>query len=118
MYSNSRYRSTILTDPPTPLVSIGHTVQSLSANDVLVRIDWSPPTDNGGNNIQHYHVSVLSSSVVSTTVVSGTSITITANYSVPYTVEVVASNCAGNSTPSEITFQIGNLQNELCCSCV
>ncbi len=44
---------------------------------------------------------------LSATVLTSTSATVTAQYNVDYTVSVVATNCAGNSTTAEYNFTIG-----------
>ncbi len=46
---------------------------------------------------------------LSATVLTSTSVTVTAQYNVDYTVSVVATNCAGNSTTAEYNFSTGEL---------
>ena len=46
-------------------------------------------------------------------VLTSTSATVTAQYNVDYTVSVVATNCAGNSTTAEYNFRIGESTSSL-----
>ena len=48
--------------------------------------------------------------LLSATVVTSTSVTVSAaDYNEDYTVSVVATNCAGNSTAEEYSFRVGEL---------
>ena len=60
-----------------------------------------PPTETGGR------VTVSPPAQLSATVLTSTSVTVTAQYNVDYTVSVVATNCAGSSTTVEYNFRIG-----------
>ncbi len=78
-----------------------NSILSTSANKVNVSVRWDPP--NGRNDIT-YTVTISPPAQLSATV---TSVTVTAQYNVDYTVSVVATNCAGNSTAAEYNFRIG-----------
>ena len=70
-------------------------------------VQWDPPTDNGGRDDLTYTVTISPPAQLSATVVTSTSVTVSANYSVNYTVSVVATNCAGNSGAGENSFRVG-----------
>ena len=71
-------------------------------------VQWEPPTDNGGRDDLNYTVTISPSAQFSAVVVTSTSVTVSAvDYNVKYTVIVVVTNCAGNSTPGMHTFTIG-----------
>ncbi len=56
-----------------------------------------------------YTVTVSPLAQLSATVLTSTSVTVTAQYNVDYTVSVVATNCAGSSTTAEYDFRISEL---------
>ena len=56
--------------------------------------------NNGGADIHNYTVSVSPYTQLSATVVTSTNVTVTAEYNVNYTLSIVATNCAGNSSPA------------------
>ena len=70
-------------------------------------IGWDPPTETGGRDDLTYTVTISPPAQLSATVLTSTSVTVTAQYNVDYTVSVVATNCAGNSTAAEYNFRIG-----------
>ena len=77
--------------------------QVLFANSLSVTIGWDPPTDNGGRDNLTYTVTISPPAQLSATVVTSTSVTVSAaDYNEDYTVSVVATNCAGNSTALEL----------------
>ena len=79
-----------------------------STNSVNVTLQWDPPTDNGGKDDLTYTVTISPPAQLSATVV--TSVTVSAaDYNEDYTVSVVATNCAGNSTAKEYSFRVGEL---------
>ena len=78
-----------------------------SANEVSVSVQWNPPTETGGRDDLTYTVTISPPAQLSATVLPSTSVTVTALYNVDYTVSVVATNCAGNSTTAEYNFRIG-----------
>ncbi len=94
-------------DPPGPPSTIRHSISSSSANEVSVTIGWNPPTETGGRDDLNYTVTVASPAQLSATVLTSTSVTVTAQYNVDYTVSVVATNCAGNSTTADYNFRVG-----------
>ena len=96
-----------LIDPPGPPSIIRHSTLNTSANEVSVSVQWNPPTENGGRDDLTYTVTISPLAQLSTTVLTSTSVTVTAQYNVDYTVSVVATNCAGNSTTAEYSFRIG-----------
>ncbi len=70
-------------------------------------IGWDAPTETVGRDNLTYTVTILPSAPLSATVLTSTSVTVTAQYNVDYTVSVVATNCAGNSTTADYNFKIG-----------
>ena len=71
-------------------------------------VQWDPPTDNGGRDDLTYTVTISPLAQLSTTVVTSTSVTVSAaDYNEDYIVSVVATNCAGNSTAEEYSFRVG-----------
>ncbi|XP_064402793.1 complement receptor type 1-like isoform X2 [Halichondria panicea] len=96
-----------LVDSPGPPSTIRHSTLSSSANEVSVPVQWDPPTETGGRDDLTYTVTISPPAQLSATVLTSTSVTVTAQYNVDYTVSVVATNCAGNSTTAEYSFRIG-----------
>ena len=81
-----------------------------------VTLQWDPPTGNGGRDDLTYTVTISPLAQLSATVVTSTSVTVSAvDYNEDYTVSVVATNCAGNSTAEEYSFRVGEL---ITCCCV
>ncbi len=76
-------------------------------------VKWDPPTDNGGRDDLTYTVTVSPSTQLSATVLTSTSVTVTAEYNVDYTVSTVTTNCAGNSTTGQYSFTTGELNQLL-----
>ncbi len=76
-------------------------------------VDWNPPTETGGRDDLTYTVTVSPLAQLSATVLTPTSVTVTAQYNVDYTVSVVATNCAGNSTTADYNFTIGESTSSL-----
>ena len=75
-----------------------------------VIVGWDPPTNNGGRNDLNYTVTISPPAQLSAIVVTSTSVTVSAaDYNEDYTVSVVATNCAGNSTAEEYSFRVGEL---------
>ncbi len=91
-------------DPPGPPSTIRHSTLGSSADEVSVSVGWDPPTETGGRDDLTYTVTVSPPAQLSATV---TSVTVTAQYNVDYTVSVVATNCAGNSTTADYNLRIG-----------
>ena len=78
-------------------------------------VQWDPPTDNGGRDDLTYTVTISPLAQLSATVVTSTSVTVSAvDYNEDYTVSVVATNCAGNSTAEEYSFRVGELAVIVC----
>ncbi len=73
-------------------------------------IGWDPPTETGSRDDVTYTVTVSPPAQLSATLLTSTSVTVTAQYNVDYTVSVVATNCAGNSTTVDYNFRIGKLK--------
>ena len=96
-------------DFPAPPSTIRHSTLSSSANEVSVPVQWKPPTDTGGRDDLTYTVTVSPPAQLSATVLTSTSVTVTAQYNVDYTVSFMAINCAGNSTTVEYNFRIGTI---------
>ncbi len=65
---------------------------------VFLHVQWNPPTETGGRDDLTYTVTVSPPAQLSATVLTSTSVTVTAQYNVDYTVSLMAINCAGNST--------------------
>ena len=96
-------------------VDFHHSVVSSSAEGASVSVQWDPPTDNGGRDDLTYTVTLSPLAQLSATVVTSTSVTVSAaDYSEDYTVSVVATNCAGNSTAEEYSFRVGELVVVVC----
>ena len=108
-----RYLTISYIDPPGPPSTIRHSILSSSANEVSVSVQWDPPTETGGRDDLTYTVTISPPAQLSATVLTSTSVTVTAQYNVDYTVSVVATNCAGNSTTVEYNFRIGELITSL-----
>ncbi len=87
-----------------------NSIFSSSANKVNVSVRWDPP--NGRNDIT-YTVTISPPAQLSATVLTSTSVTVTAQYNVDYTISIVATNCAGSSTTAEYNFRIGKLTTSL-----
>ncbi len=64
-------------------------------------IGWDLPAETGGRDDLNYTVTVSPPAQLSATVFTSTSVTVTAQYNVNYTVSVVAINFAGNSTTAD-----------------
>ncbi len=79
-------------------------------------IDWDLPAETSGKDDLTYTVTISSLTQLSATVLTSTSVTVTAQCNVDYTVSVVATNCAGNSTTAEYSFRIGESTDS--CTCV
>ncbi|XP_064402947.1 sushi, von Willebrand factor type A, EGF and pentraxin domain-containing protein 1-like isoform X2 [Halichondria panicea] len=97
-----------LVDLPGPPSTIRHSTLSSSADEVRVSVQWNPPTETGGRDNLTYTVTISPPAQLSATVLTSTSVTVTAQYNVDYAVSVVATNCAENSTTAEYNFTIGN----------
>ncbi|XP_064404734.1 uncharacterized protein LOC135349710 [Halichondria panicea] len=95
-----REELTILTATTTPPNGFSDSILSSSADKVSVTVGWNPPTETGDRT---YTVIISPPAQLSATV----SVTVTAQYNLDYTVSVVATNCAGNSTTAEYNFLIG-----------
>ncbi|XP_064395903.1 uncharacterized protein LOC135342941 [Halichondria panicea] len=95
-----------LVDFPAPPSTVRHFTLSSSANKVSVPVQWDPPTETGGRDDLTYIVTVSPPAQLSTTVLTSTSVTMTSQYNVDYTVSFMAINCAGNSTTVEYNFRI------------
>ncbi|XP_064402288.1 uncharacterized protein LOC135348062 isoform X2 [Halichondria panicea] len=96
-----------LVDPPGLPSILRHSVSSSSANEVSVSVQWDSPTETGSRDNPTYTVTISPPAQLSATVLTSTSVTGTAQYNVDYTVSVVATNCAGNSTTAGCRFRIG-----------
>ena len=85
-----------------------------SAQEASVSLHWNPV--DGADN---YTVTISPPAQLSATVVTPTSFTVSAaDYNEDYTVSVVATNCAGNSTAEEFSFRVGELVVAVCvCVC-
>ena len=70
-------------------------------------IGWDLPAETGGRDDLTYSVTISPPAQHSATVLTSTSVTVTAQYNVNYTVGVVTTNCAGNSTIAGYNFRIG-----------
>ena len=74
-------------------------------------VQWDPPTDDGGRDDLNYTVTISPQAQLSATVVTSTSVNVSAaDYNKDYTVSVVATNCAGNSTAEEYSFRVGEFK--------
>ncbi len=78
-------------------------------NSVAVTIGWDSPTETGGRDDLTYTVTVSPPAQLSATLLTSTSVTVTAQYNVDYTVSVQTTNCAGDSEPRMYRFRVGKL---------
>ena len=92
---------------------MSHSTGSSSVDAVSVTVQWDPPTDNGGRDDLTYTVTISPLTQLSATVLTSTSLNVTAQYNVDYTVSIVTTNCAGNSTTGHYNFTIGELSQLL-----
>ena len=92
---------------------MSHSTGNSSVDVVSVTVEWDPPTDNGGRDDLTYTVTVSPPTQLSATVLTSTSVILTAQYNVDYTVSIVTTNCAGNSTTGQYSFTIGELSQLL-----
>ena len=88
-----------------------HSTENSSVDAVSVTVQWDPPTDNGGRDDLTYTVTVSPPTKLSATVLTSTSVTVTAEYNVDYTVSIVTTNCAGSSTTGQYNFTICELSH-------
>ena len=95
----------ILGPPHSPTNLMQETVvsQGTHLNNSMIRISWNL-VDTADNYIISISPSVESGSTFTT---SNTSIQLPLIYNTVYNISVVASNCAGNSTPTYITITTG-----------
>ena len=95
-------------DPPSQpvIIDVPSPSQQSSAESVIVTIEWNPPVNSSGADIHNYTVSVSPSTQLSATVLTSTTVTVTAEYNVNYTLSIVATNCAGNSDPAMYMFSV------------
>ena len=103
----------IFTDPTGPPSIISHSIGNSSVDAVSVTVQWDPPTDNGGRDDLTYTVTISPLTQLSATVLTSTSVTVTTQYNVDYTVSIVTTNCAGNSTTGQYNLTIGVLSQLL-----
>ena len=101
----------IFTDPPRPPSIISHSIGNSSVDAVSVTVQWDPPTHNGGRDDLTYTVTISPPTQLSDTILTSTSVTVTAQYNVDYTVSIVTTNCAGNSATGQYNFTIGELSH-------
>ena len=92
-------------------MNIRHSVLSSSGEGASVSVQWDPPTDNGGRDDLTYTVTISPLAQLPATVVTTTSVTVSANYNVNYTVSVVAQSCVNvTSMAGRYPFNVGELQ--------
>ena len=92
---------------------MSHSIGRSSVDAVSVTVQWDPPTDNGGRNDLTYTVIVSPPTQLSATVLTSTSLNVTAQYNVDYTISIVTTHCAGNSMNGQYSFTIGELSQLL-----
>ncbi len=102
----------LFTDTPLPPNGFSKSILSSSADVVSVVVGWNSPTETGGRDDLNYTVTISPPAQLSATILTSTSVTVTAQYK-DYTVSVVATNCAGNSTTAEYSFRIGESTSSL-----
>ncbi len=98
---------------PSPPNGFSDSILNSSANEISVSVQWDPPTETGGRDDLTYTVTVSPPTQLSATVLTSTSVTVITQYNVDYTISVVATNCAGNSTTAEYNFRISELTSSL-----
>ena len=69
-------------------------------------IEWNPPVNNSEVDIHNYTVNISPFTQLSATVAISTTVNVTAEYNVNYTLSIVATNCAGNSDPAVYMFAV------------
>lgn len=98
-------------DPPASPVILNHSLIAAngSENGTAVTLEWIS-NDAALVHDVAYTVTVFYSaaSPMSVFTDSNTSIQLFIRYNKEYNISVVASNCAGNSTPAKATLRIGN----------
>ena len=87
----------MLIGPPSSLMNLTH---------YLTKVQWNP-TALAENYIINLSPLINDSESVFTFITSNTTIHLPLQYNQDYNVSVVASNCAGNSTPAEISMRVG-----------
>ena len=90
---------------------MSHSTGNSSVDAVSVTLQWDPPTENGGRDDLTYTVSISPPTQLSATVLTSTSVTVTTQYNMDYTVNIVTTNCAGSSTTGQYNFTIGELSH-------
>ncbi|XP_064390526.1 uncharacterized protein LOC135338356 [Halichondria panicea] len=75
---------------PSPPTAFSHSILSSSADGVSVSVQWNPPAETDGRDDLTYTVTISPPAQLSATVLTFTSVTVTAQYNVDYTVSVVA----------------------------
>ena len=80
----------ITTATPSPPTAFSHSILSSSADGVSVSVQWNPPAETDGRDDLTYTVTISPPAQLSATVLTFTSVTVTAQYNVDYTVSVVA----------------------------
>ena len=85
------------------------TIQCSTPDVAIVSVEWDLPVDNGGRDELNYTVNISTSTQLSATVVSSTTVTVTADYNVNYTLSIMATNCAGGSMTVEYRLNVGKL---------
>ena len=73
-------------------------------NQDNVTILWSP---NDNDSVDYYIVSVTANTTETSFTTSNTSVQLPLQYNQEYNITVIANNCAGNSTPTEMSMRIG-----------
>ncbi len=102
----------IITAIPSPPNGFSFSILSSSLDGVNVTVDWDPPTESCIRDNITYTVTVSPPAQLSATDLTSTSVTVTAQYNVDYTVSVVATNCAGNSTTAVYNFSTGEITEQ------
>ena len=94
--------------PPSPplIIVASPIIQEMSAELAMVVIEWIPPTDDGGAGVDNYTINISPFTQLSATDATSTTVTITVDYNVNYTLNIVATNCAGNSVPDNHSFSV------------
>ena len=90
--------------PPSPPRNLRFTQISTATNNVVVRLDWDPPLNDGGVAITNYRIFVNGSEMTSTS----TNATLTLNSMGQYLIEISAINGCGLNADSVLMIILGD----------
>ena len=98
-----------ITEPPVSPVITNESIAIVSGDShgIAIGLEW---TSSGATIVDSYVINVSPPTAsVSTFITANTSIQLFVLYNQEYNISVLATNCAGNSTPTETNFKIGKM---------